>query len=231
MAITLIPHQPIDFSYLSPDTDEELSTYALHYNLTDNPMFQFKNTTGTSFLVTIEGSGETVQSEVYVGDYTISGDYVTFTLNFDGLGLSAGCYSLNLYTITTSGTNLITNGTFGSDISGWTAADVLELEVDSYSNESAEAACDGEVILAASGGVAVLTYSKDGIAYQASSTFSGLCTGEYTFYVKDANELIVTLDLEIFTNIDCGDYSGSEAFDLITINTSQLLTCECFDFV
>ena len=227
--ITLIPHQPIDFSYNSPDTDEELSTYALHYNLSDNPMFQFKNTTGTMFLVTIQGAGETIYAETAVNDYVISGDYVTYTLDFTGL--SAGCYSLSLYTITTGGPNLISNGTFESDLSGWTAADALLLDVDSFTYESAPAACDGEVVLLGSGGGGSLTYSDDGVSYQVSATFSPLCAGNYTVYVKDSNNLITELDFEIFETIDCSDYAGSEAFDLVDLNTTQLLDCEAFDFV
>jgi hypothetical protein len=45
----------------------------------------------------------------------------------------------------------------------------------------------GSISASASGGTGTITYSKDGIHFQASSLFSGLATGDYTITAKDAN--------------------------------------------
>ena len=46
---------------------------------------------------------------------------------------------------------------------------------------------NGSVILSVSNGTGSYTYSKDGIAYQASNSFTNLAPGSYVFYVKDSN--------------------------------------------
>jgi gliding motility-associated-like protein len=43
----------------------------------------------------------------------------------------------------------------------------------------------GKIQIFASGGNSMLTFSRDGITYQADSTFSGLTSGTYTIYVRD----------------------------------------------
>ncbi len=49
----------------------------------------------------------------------------------------------------------------------------------------------GSVTASASGGIAPLQYSLDGVFYQGSNTFSLLAAGDYTVYVKDANGCVV----------------------------------------
>ncbi|GAB3817867.1 hypothetical protein GCM10028895_14400 [Pontibacter rugosus] len=47
---------------------------------------------------------------------------------------------------------------------------------------------NGQVVLySVNGGISPYTYSKDGVNYQTSATFSNLLAGNYTFSVKDAN--------------------------------------------
>ncbi|MBS1510402.1 MAG: hypothetical protein JST86_06170 [Bacteroidetes bacterium] len=45
---------------------------------------------------------------------------------------------------------------------------------------------DGTITALATGGTLLLAYSIDGITYQASNIFTGLASGTYTVYVKDA---------------------------------------------
>ena len=49
---------------------------------------------------------------------------------------------------------------------------------------------NGSITASASGGVAPLQYSIDGVTYQASTLFSALAAGSYTLYVKDVNGCI-----------------------------------------
>lgn len=50
----------------------------------------------------------------------------------------------------------------------------------------------GEITATGSGGTGGLTYSIDGISYGASNVFSNLASGNYTLYVKDANDCIAS---------------------------------------
>lgn len=223
MAITLIGHQPIDFTYKENDPCEKLSDMCLQYETADNPMFQIKVTGSSAPLVTIQGVGSTDYDEAYIPVelISVSGDFWTFTINFEELGITEGCYELCVYDIGLTGTNLITNGTFVSDLSGWSAVDGLVLGIDSYTMDS--------VTLIASGGTAPYTYSMDGINYQAGTLFSDLDMGvPYTFYVKDSNGVIRSIP---FTIIDCSAYSGSEAYDIKDLQAFDIKDCEAADFV
>ncbi len=51
---------------------------------------------------------------------------------------------------------------------------------------------NGIITATATGGVAPLQYSINGVVYQAGNIFTGLGTGSYTVYVKDASGCIVT---------------------------------------
>lgn len=51
---------------------------------------------------------------------------------------------------------------------------------------------NGVINIFANGGLSPYTYSINGITYQASSTFIGLSSGNYTIYVKDSLNNIVT---------------------------------------
>ncbi|MBK9320609.1 MAG: hypothetical protein IPM91_18660 [Bacteroidetes bacterium] len=69
-------------------------------------------------------------------------------------------------------------------------------------------------------GYAPYTYSKDGVTFQPSNSFTGLAAGLYTITVKDANNCSNTLPINIinsngptvaFTKTDaiCGSSTGS----------------------
>jgi hypothetical protein len=52
---------------------------------------------------------------------------------------------------------------------------------------------DGSVSFYGSGGTSPYTYSIDGVNYQSSGTFTGLTSGSYTGYTKDANQCVATI--------------------------------------
>lgn len=56
---------------------------------------------------------------------------------------------------------------------------------------------NGEVTLAATGGLTPYSYSLDGSNFQTSNSFSGLTAGEKTFFVKDANACLKTTTANI----------------------------------
>jgi hypothetical protein len=80
-------------------------------------------------------------------------------------------------------------------------------------------ASSGTITVSASGGVPPLQYSINGVAYQAGNVFNNLIAGNYTVYVKDGSNCIITLPVTItsaanttlnVTTIDatCGGANG-----------------------
>ncbi len=55
----------------------------------------------------------------------------------------------------------------------------------------------GTITATGNGGAAPLQYSLDGITYQASNIFTGLATGVYTVYVKDAAGCVKTKNITV----------------------------------
>ena len=56
---------------------------------------------------------------------------------------------------------------------------------------------NGSVSITASGGSGTLTYSSDNINFGSSSSFTGLSSGSYTFYVQDQGGCSVSLPIQI----------------------------------
>lgn len=79
---------------------------------------------------------------------------------------------------------------------------VLNLAGPSLSASSSPASCgksDGTITAAATGGSMALSYSKDGITYQASNIFTGLAANTYLIRVKDAKGCIDSLNVTVNT--------------------------------
>lgn len=227
MAIILIPHQPIDFTYKENEPCETLSTMCLQYETGDNPMFQVKRSGSSVPFATIRGTGNTDFDEVEVPLLSQGSNYFTYQINFSELGINEGCFEICIYEAT--GATLVSNGTFGSDLSGWTVADGQSLIIDLFSNPSDHFTCDGQVSLNNFGGTGPYTYSKDGINYSGSTLFTGLCYDTvYTFCVKDNYGVIECIDFEFQ---DCTAFAGSDAFDLKGIKAFEISLCEAFAFV
>lgn len=127
-------------------------------------------------------------------------------------------------------TDIVSNGGFDVDLTGWNVYEAITGTA-TITNESTDGVCDGAVTITASGGVGGYTYSIDGTTFQGSSVFSNLCTGSYTVVIKDSEGSQGSISFSIDTNISCGDYVDSEAFDLLNLNTSQMLNCEANNFI
>ena len=69
---------------------------------------------------------------------------------------------------------------------------VLVLNVDTLRNPTCTGNCDGVIQLSATGGTTAYDFSIDGVNYQVSGVFSGLCAGGYTVYVRDAQGCITS---------------------------------------
>lgn len=69
--------------------------------------------------------------------------------------------------------------------------------------------CSGSIILATTGGVGPYSYSIDGINYQQSNIFNGLCAGQFTVFTKDSNGQVVSQILLIQTDSNPVNYQVS----------------------
>ena len=72
---------------------------------------------------------------------------------------------------------------------------IMTLAIDSARDVSCPGAGDGYVELLASGGVAPYEYSIDGVNYQSGNVYSGLTSGNYTFYALDDNGCLETVNI------------------------------------
>src|SRR5207253_9278238 len=113
--------------------------------------------------------------------------------------------------------NLGSTGTFGSlaagsytitvkDASGCTTtqpvtitqpASVLGSSISSQTNVACFGNSTGSVTVAGSGGTSPYTFSKDGVNFGVSGTFTNLAAGSYTITVKDANGCTTTQGVTI----------------------------------
>lgn len=125
--------------------------------------------------------------------------------------------------------NIISNGDFESNIEGWDVYESITGTAEVI-NESEEDACDGEVEITASGGTGPYTYSLDGVTFQSSNIFTGLCDGDYIVVIKDSINNYGSVEFGIVTNIDCSQYDDSYAFDVLSIESAETLNCFAFSF-
>ena len=114
--------------------------------------------------------------------YTFSIDGVLYQSSGTFTNLAAGFYTIyikdNRGCINTTGVNI-------SNPSAPTISNVL----------TTAATCgnsNGQITITASGGVAPLEYSKDGVTFQSGNIFSTLPAGTYTITVRDANGCLTT---------------------------------------
>ena len=113
-----------------------------------------------------------------VPGYTYSLNNVTYQSSNAFSGLAAGSY--NGWVQDSKGCKTVV---FGISI-GTDAASVIN--VTSTTAISSGCSNTGSIQLFRSGGFAPFTYSLNNVTYQASNTFTGLATGTYTGWIKDA---------------------------------------------
>ncbi|GJM35272.1 MAG: hypothetical protein DHS20C18_42730 [Saprospiraceae bacterium] len=116
----------------------------------------------------------------------------------------------------------ISGGASTFEFLGSNPVDILEITTNDFSCDTS----DGTLSVQASGGIGALSYSLDGINFQASPNFTNLPTDDYTVYVQDevgclVDEL-VELNLEVPVIIDiettfasCGEENGSLSFNIV----------------
>ncbi|RME98414.1 MAG: hypothetical protein D6772_09050, partial [Bacteroidetes bacterium] len=95
------------------------------------------------------------------------------------------------------------------DLPGPTAAVINQVNIDCNTPT-------GSITLGATSGTGPYQYSIDGTNFQDNSTFSGLAVGNYTFYVRDANNCMDQLAVEVTANL----------YDLIDEITIQPAACQ-----
>ncbi|MDJ1504202.1 hypothetical protein, partial [Xanthocytophaga agilis] len=172
---------------------------------------------GSNGSITVNVSGGTAP-------YTYSKDGTTFVSN-GGLftGLTAASYTIvvkdaNGCTTTLAPVTLIEPA-------------VLQVSVASTTDVSCNGGNTGSLTVAATGGTPGYQYSKDGITFQASSTFTGLTAGTYTITVRDNKNCTTTTTATIgqptalvlttsSTNASCNGVSDGTAGVVVSGGTA-----------
>ncbi len=128
-----------------------------------------------------------------------------------------------------SSTDQVTNGSFPIDLSGWGIYEGIEVNA-SITNESETGECDGEITATATGGVAPYTYSINGGSF-GSGTFTGLCPGTYIITAKDSDANQGSVTAGITTAANCAAFTGSDANDLLLIDSATIINCFANNFI
>src|SRR5437773_6158939 len=137
---------------------------------------------GSTGSVTVAGSGGTPS-------YTYSIDGTNFGVSGTFNNLAAGPYTVTVkdaHGCTTTQPVTITQPASG-----------VSASISSQTNVACFGASTGSVTVSASGGTSPYTFSKDGVTFGASGTFSNLAAGSYTITVKDANGCTTTQGVTI----------------------------------
>lgn len=153
--------------------------------------------------------------------YSVNGSGFTTTTSYSGFG--AGTYTVivkdaNGCTFTTTATVVNTPG---------------PAALASTSTNSTCGAANGAITLGAvTGGTAAYTYSFNGGAFTATTSYTGLAAGTYTITVKDANGCTFTINPAVtntpgptalattFTNPTCGNSNGTITIGATTGGTA-----------
>src|SRR5882724_2076647 len=137
---------------------------------------------GSTGSVTVAGSGGTPS-------YTYSIDGTNFGVSGTFNNLAAGSY-----TVTVKDANGCTTT---QPVTITQTASTVSASISSQTNVACFGGSTGSVTVSASGGTSPYTFSKDGVTFGASGTFSNLAAGSYTITVKDANGCSTTQPVTI----------------------------------
>src|SRR6266404_5726885 len=137
---------------------------------------------GSTGSVTVAGSGGTPS-------YTYSIDGTNFGVSGTFNNLAAGPY-----TVTVKDANGCTTT---QPVTITQTASTVSASISSQTNVACFGGSTGSVTVSASGGTSPYTFSKDGVTFGASGTFSNLAAGSYTITVKDANGCTTTQGVTI----------------------------------
>lgn len=129
------------------------------------------------------------------------------------------------------GSELMDNGSFNDGLTDWDLITSVQITSVTTLNETSLGACDGTATVNVTGGTAPYTYSTDGVTFQVSNSFSLLCNGNYSIFVKDSNGLIDYTTFGIGTAVNCLSYAGSEVFDVLSLNLIDVKDCEVYNFI
>ena len=134
---------------------------------------------------TIMGSQISIQASGGTGSLQYSIDGATFQSSSVFSNVDVGAF-----TITVRDENGCTTTTSGEIIDSSLSATATVLQEISCADEQ-----DGSIEVISSGGTAPFTYSIDGVNFQSSNLFEGLGAGEYTFTIRDANDITFTTEI------------------------------------
>ena len=156
--------------------------------------------------VTLSSSGGT-------SPYTWSKDGINFQTSSTFSSLGSG-----IFTITVKDSNGVTSST---TVTITKPSTPFTTSVTSQTNVSCYGAAMGSISMSGTGGITPYTWSKDGINFQTSSSFTNLPAGSYTIKGKDANGCIETKFVTITQPSTALSASVSTSSNCITGNNGS----------
>lgn len=205
----------------------------------DNMNFQSENTftglaAGTYTIYVRDADGTLEQA----ADITLSEpDAISLELVVQGYNINAIASGGNgSYTYSVEGIGNNVSGVFenvanaaytviATDSKGCTGSAVIEVNIPeltssiTVANLSCANVNDGSISIAIDGGVAPYEFSLDGDDYTSDNTFGGLPMGDYTVYVRDAGEKVIS-SMHTITSPDAITYEYSAEGNMISINST-----------
>ncbi|TKC01081.1 hypothetical protein FA046_05225, partial [Pedobacter cryophilus] len=172
-----------DYTFTVKDANNCIKTFSITIS---EPTLLTLTGSNTNILCFGETSSVTLTASGGTGAYQYSKDGITFQSSNSFSSLTAGTYTFSVKDANNcTKTFLIT---------------ISEPTLLTLTGSNTNILCFGEtssVTLTASGGTGAYQYSKDGITFQSSNSFSGLTAGTYTFTVKDVNDCVKTFTTTI----------------------------------
>ena len=121
----------------------------------------------------------------------VSGGTPTYTNTIDNSNGSFTGLTVGNYTVTTIDANGCSQ-TFNT-----TKTEPTQVSLSGVSTTATSGTSNGSITFSGSGGLTPYTYSINGTNYYSGSLFSNLAAGNYTCYIKDANNCINTISVVI----------------------------------
>lgn len=122
--------------------------------------------------------------------------------------------------------------TFGDSYVGWETWPAIFIDI-GVTGITEEGLCNGSITVTPSGGSGIYEVSIDGVNFYPliSSTFVDLCEGTYLITVRDSGGHYASIHVFIGIATNCSALAGSDANDVISIETNNILNCYANDLI
>lgn len=119
---------------------------------------------------------------------------------------------------------------FGDSYVGWETWATFNFNIESV-GVSVLGACDGQIIAEAFGTPPLFEYKINNGEFQESGTFTWLCEGTYLITILGPDGYYRSKYVIVGVAYDCSTLNGSDANDVILIETNDIINCYANDLI